>query len=187
MGDVPADAPGRAALVRQAQVADAHLGRGGVRARDLDAGEALHWPCPEPGHPGTPRLFLDRFAHPDGRARLVPVDHVPAAELPDDPYPLRATTGRVLVHYQSGAQTRRVEELAAVVPESLRFCFDLCTRDTAAAGAELAIDWVQGRARCRRCDAMVSLDRPWGRCACGGEDLEVLSGHELIVKDMEVE
>ncbi|WP_339123332.1 molybdopterin oxidoreductase family protein, partial [Pseudonocardia sp. D17] len=73
--------------------------------------------CPEPGHPGTPRLFLDRFAHPDGRARLVPVDHVPAAELPDDPYPLRVTTGRVLVHYQSGAQTRRVEELAAVVPD----------------------------------------------------------------------
>ncbi len=89
----------------------------GITWDRLDAGEALHWPCPEPGHPGTPRLFLDRFAHPDGRARLVPVDHVPAAELPDDPYPLRATTGRVLVHYQSGAQTRRVEELAAVVPD----------------------------------------------------------------------
>jgi assimilatory nitrate reductase catalytic subunit len=63
-------------------------------------------------------LFTERFGHADGRARLVPVDHTPSAELPDEDHPLRATTGRVLVHYQSGAQTRRVAELARVVPES---------------------------------------------------------------------
>jgi assimilatory nitrate reductase catalytic subunit len=90
----------------------------GISYDRLDAGEALHWPCPEPGHPGTPRLFTERFGHADGRARLVPVDHTPSAELPDEDHPLRATTGRVLVHYQSGAQTRRVAELARVVPES---------------------------------------------------------------------
>ncbi|MFC5995520.1 molybdopterin oxidoreductase family protein [Pseudonocardia hispaniensis] len=90
----------------------------GISYARLDAGEALHWPCPGPDHPGTPRLFLDRFAHPDGRARLVPVDLPEPAEPPDDEFPLRATTGRVLVHYQSGTQTRRVDELAAIVPES---------------------------------------------------------------------
>jgi assimilatory nitrate reductase catalytic subunit len=90
----------------------------GISYERLDAGEALHWPCPDVDHPGTPRLFADRFAHPDGRARLVPVDHVGPAEAPDGDYPLRATTGRVLVHYQSGAQTRRVAELAAAVPEA---------------------------------------------------------------------
>ncbi len=90
----------------------------GISYDRLDAGEALHWPCPAEEHPGTPRLFTERFAHADGRARLVPVDHTPAAELPDVEYPLRATTGRVLVHYQSGAQTRRVTELAGVVPEA---------------------------------------------------------------------
>jgi assimilatory nitrate reductase catalytic subunit len=90
----------------------------GIDDDRLDAGEALHWPCPAPGHPGTPRLFLDRFAHPDGRARFVAVDHVEAAELPCAEHPLRATTGRVLVHYQSGAQTRRVPELAGIEPES---------------------------------------------------------------------
>ncbi|WP_343959481.1 molybdopterin oxidoreductase family protein, partial [Pseudonocardia alaniniphila] len=82
-----------------------------------------HWPCParppgEEAHPGSPRLFTERFAHADGRARLVAVDHTDAAELPDAEYPLRATTGRVLVHYQSGAQTRRVRELAGIAPES---------------------------------------------------------------------
>ncbi|MCP2313371.1 molybdopterin oxidoreductase family protein [Kitasatospora paracochleata] len=89
----------------------------GIDYARLDAGEALHWPCPEPGHPGTPRLFLDRFAHPDGRARLAAVDHRDAAELPDGQRPLYATTGRVLAHYQSGAQTRRIPELAAAAPE----------------------------------------------------------------------
>jgi assimilatory nitrate reductase catalytic subunit len=90
----------------------------GISYDRLDAGEALHWPCPAPGHPGTPRLFTERFAHADGRASLVPVDHTPSAELPDAEHPLRAITGRVLVHYQSGAQTRRVAELAGVVGES---------------------------------------------------------------------
>ncbi|MFJ4618172.1 molybdopterin oxidoreductase family protein [Streptomyces sp. NPDC088812] len=67
-------------------------------------------------HPGTPRLFLDRFATPDGRARFVPVSHRPAAEEPDDEYPVLLTTGRVVAQYQSGAQTRRVDELNAAAP-----------------------------------------------------------------------
>ncbi|WP_432186598.1 molybdopterin oxidoreductase family protein [Streptomyces sp. Tue6028] len=67
-------------------------------------------------HPGTPRLFLDRFATEDGRARFVPVSHRPAAEEPDDEYPVLLTTGRVVAQYQSGAQTRRVDELNAAAP-----------------------------------------------------------------------
>jgi assimilatory nitrate reductase catalytic subunit len=83
----------------------------------LDAGESLHWPCSEQRPQGTPRLFLDRFATPDGRARFVPVDHVGPAETDDADYPLVATTGRVLQHYQSGAQTRLVDELSAAAGE----------------------------------------------------------------------
>jgi assimilatory nitrate reductase catalytic subunit len=79
-------------------------------------GDGLHWPCPTPDHPGTPRLFLDSFATPDGRARFVAVDHESTAELPDTDYPYRLTTGRVLAQYQSGAQTRRVPALAAAEP-----------------------------------------------------------------------
>ncbi|MBB0245310.1 molybdopterin-dependent oxidoreductase [Streptomyces alkaliphilus] len=72
-------------------------------------------PRPVP-HPGTPRMFLDRFATPDGRARFVPVQHRPSAEEPDADYPLFLTTGRVQAQYQSGAQTRRVAELNAAAP-----------------------------------------------------------------------
>jgi assimilatory nitrate reductase catalytic subunit len=63
-------------------------------------------------------VFLDGFAHAGGRARFVPVDHRDAAELPDEEYPLFGTTGRILQHYQTGAQTRRVAELAAAAPEA---------------------------------------------------------------------
>jgi assimilatory nitrate reductase catalytic subunit len=100
----------------------------GITWERLDAGEALHWPCPATDHPGTPRLFLTRFPTPDGRARFVPVDHRPAAEEPDSQHPLYVTTGRVLAHYQSGAQTRRVPELMSAEPE----CFVEVNPDTAA-------------------------------------------------------
>ncbi|GAA3541031.1 molybdopterin oxidoreductase family protein [Amycolatopsis ultiminotia] len=90
----------------------------GVSYARLRSGEALHWPVPAEDHAGTPRMFLDRFAHPDGRARFVAVDHGGPAEPPDAEFPLQATTGRVLQHYQSGAQTRRIAELTAVVPEA---------------------------------------------------------------------
>ena len=90
----------------------------GVSYDRLRAGDALYWPVPADDHPGTPRMFLDTFAHPDGRARFVPVEHTGPAELPDDEFPLQATTGRVLQHYQSGAQTRLISELNDVVPEA---------------------------------------------------------------------
>ncbi|SDY06781.1 assimilatory nitrate reductase catalytic subunit [Saccharopolyspora shandongensis] len=83
----------------------------GITYDRLDSGEALHWPCPDSQHPGTPRLFLDGFAHPDGLARFEAVEHRAPAETPEEAFPLTATTGRVLAQYQSGAQTRRVAEL----------------------------------------------------------------------------
>ena len=76
----------------------------------------MFWPCPTPDHAGTPRMFLDSFAHPDGRARFHAVDHRGPAEVPDGDYPVHLTTGRVLAQYQSGAQTRRVRDLPDTGP-----------------------------------------------------------------------
>jgi assimilatory nitrate reductase catalytic subunit len=91
---------------------------GGLSHARLDAEPDLFWPVPAgpTPHPGTPRMFLDRFATPDGRARLIPVDHRgPSEDLRPDA-PLFLITGRVLAHYQSGAQTRRVPELVRSAP-----------------------------------------------------------------------
>jgi assimilatory nitrate reductase catalytic subunit len=71
----------------------------------------VFWPCPSEHHPGSPRLFHGAFATADGRARFHAVEYAPPAEFPDQAYPYFLTTGRVLAHYQSGTQTRRVDEL----------------------------------------------------------------------------
>ncbi|TDW70013.1 molybdopterin oxidoreductase family protein [Kribbella pratensis] len=89
----------------------------GITWERLDAGEELFWPVPHEGHPGTPRLFADGFPTPDGRARVVAVDHRPVADDLNAESPLYLVTGRLLQHYQSGAQTRRVPELAEAEPE----------------------------------------------------------------------
>ncbi|MEV5967988.1 molybdopterin oxidoreductase family protein [Kribbella sp. NPDC051952] len=89
----------------------------GITWERIDAGEALFWPVPSEGHPGTPRLFADGFATPDGRAHVVPVDHRPVADDLNAEAPIYLITGRLLQHYQSGAQTRRVPELAEAEPE----------------------------------------------------------------------
>lgn len=91
----------------------------GITYERIEAENGVFWPSPSIDHPGTPRLFLDKFATDDGRARFHPVQHRPAAEEPDDDYPLYLTTGRVMAQYQSGTQTRRVAALRDLSPEPL--------------------------------------------------------------------
>lgn len=88
----------------------------GISYARIRAENGVFWPCPEPEHPGTPRLFGERFAHPSGRARCFVVPYRPAAEVPDAEYPLFFTTGRYKEHYNSGAQTRRVAQLLDAKP-----------------------------------------------------------------------
>ncbi|MGN9758876.1 molybdopterin oxidoreductase family protein [Streptomyces sp. SD31] len=98
-------------------------------------------------HPGTPRLFLDRFATPDGKARFAPVSHRAIAEEPDDEYPVLLTTGRVVAQYQSGAQTRRVDELNAAAPGPfVELHPRLAARLGAAEGDPVAVVSRRGRA-----------------------------------------
>lgn len=88
----------------------------GIDYAMLDAGEEAYWPYPRGGH-GTPRLFAERFAHPDGLARLVAVTARSGAHPAPAPGELTLVTGRLLEHYQSGAQTRLVPELHDAQPE----------------------------------------------------------------------
>jgi assimilatory nitrate reductase catalytic subunit len=88
----------------------------GITYERIAAEDGVFWPCPSESHPGTPQMFLDAFATPDGRARFVPVEHRPAAEDVDAQFPVYLTTGRLLQHYQSGAQTRRIAALRDAQP-----------------------------------------------------------------------
>jgi formate dehydrogenase major subunit len=77
----------------------------------------LTWPCATPDHPGTPILHSDTFKTADGLGKLIPMEHQPPFELPDDEYPLLLTTGRVVMHYNAGAMTRRSDPLLKRSPE----------------------------------------------------------------------
>jgi assimilatory nitrate reductase catalytic subunit len=93
----------------------------GIDYAMLNRGEAAYWPYPA-GGTGTPRLFLDTFAHPDGKAVMTAVTprrrRTPAANPDPAAKTMTLITGRLLEHYQSGAQTRRVSELLATRPEA---------------------------------------------------------------------
>jgi len=89
----------------------------GISYQRIVAEDGVFWPCPSIDQPGSPRLFLDRFATDDGRAKFHPVEHLPSAEMPSQDFPYFLTTGRLLTQYQSGTQTRRIPDLNAVEPE----------------------------------------------------------------------
>jgi assimilatory nitrate reductase catalytic subunit len=89
----------------------------GITWERIEREEGVFWPCPSEEHPGSPRLFAERFAHPDGRARFHALEYAPPAEEPNADYPFRLTTGRVVYHYLSGNQTRRLGFLNSQAPE----------------------------------------------------------------------
>ena len=86
----------------------------GITYERIEREGGVFWPCPTEEHPGTPRLFADGFPTPTGRARFHPVRYEPPAEATDAEFPLVLTTGRLLAHYQSGTQTRRVGPLLGI-------------------------------------------------------------------------
>ncbi|MGA2963486.1 MAG: molybdopterin oxidoreductase family protein, partial [Candidatus Korobacteraceae bacterium] len=92
----------------------------GMSWEHIDKNNGVFWPCPEPGHPGTPRLYEGgKFGHPDGKAHFVPIEWRPSAEMPDEEYPIVLTTGRVVSHFLSGTQTRRIGGLLDQCPQPL--------------------------------------------------------------------
>jgi anaerobic selenocysteine-containing dehydrogenase len=92
----------------------------------------LQWPIPDPSHPGTPRLYgTGRFPTPDGRARLVAVEHDPLVEPPDNHYPLTLTTGRVRDHWHTLTRTAKSPALIARTREPI---LEMHLRDARRAG-----------------------------------------------------
>jgi hydrogenase nickel incorporation protein HypA/HybF len=82
----------------------------------------------------------------------------------------------------------RVGKLAAVVSESLRFCFEVVARETPAEGAELEIQELAVVARCDGCDHQWEIENAVFNCPrCGSGAIEMLSGRELDIDSIELE
>ncbi|HEX3281655.1 MAG TPA: formate dehydrogenase subunit alpha [Pyrinomonadaceae bacterium] len=89
----------------------------GITWEKIERQNGVFWPCPTEDHPGTPRLFEERFYHPDGKAKFHAIEYNPPNEVPDDEFPLILTSGRVVYQYLSGNQTRRIGFLVEQCPE----------------------------------------------------------------------
>ncbi|HTZ45745.1 MAG TPA: hydrogenase maturation nickel metallochaperone HypA [Jatrophihabitans sp.] len=79
-----------------------------------------------------------------------------------------------------------VGTLAGVLPDALRFCFELAADGTPLAGAQLDISEPGGLAHCRHCGADFGVDGLILLCPCGSADVRVLSGQQLRILSVEV-
>ena len=116
-------------------------GDAGVSHARVERGESLQWPVWSAEHPSTPILHAGGFVR--GKGKFHAIDHVPAAELPDQEYPFILTTGRVLYHWHGGELSRRARGLLEVYPETL---VEISSEDAARIGLD-GERWVRLRSR----------------------------------------
>ena len=81
----------------------------------------------------------------------------------------------------------KVGKLSAVIPDNLRFCFEVAAKDTAVEGAELVIEEIPVEARCNVCGHFWTITQPEFSCPeCQSGSIEMLSGRELDIESIEV-
>jgi formate dehydrogenase alpha subunit len=100
-------------MVEIASLTPSYAGISYERIKD----SGLTWPCPNPDHPGTPVLHINKFTK--GKGIFFCIDYQASAELPDAEYPFVLTTGRVHEHYHTGTMTRKGTALNRLYPEAL--------------------------------------------------------------------
>jgi len=97
----------------------------------------------------------------------------------------------IVSEHARGSKVKRVRlevgKLSAIMPEALKFCFDVVAKDTELEGATLEIIEISGKAVCRDCGLDVELETLVTKCTCGSRNLERKSGEELNIKEMELE
>ena len=82
----------------------------------------------------------------------------------------------------------KIGKLSSVVPESLRFCFDIVSKDSAIAGAQLIIEEIPVTARCKSCDHHWTIEGPAFSCPqCGSGSIQLMTGQELDIASIELE
>jgi formate dehydrogenase major subunit len=92
------------------------LSLAGITWGRLEAEDAVCYPLNAESGLSDEVIFTSGFPTPNGRAKIVPVDLLPSAELPDSNFLLVLTTGRMLEHWHTGAMTRCSTMLNAQEP-----------------------------------------------------------------------
>ncbi len=82
----------------------------GVSFKRLDELGSVQWPCNDANPEGVPIMHINGFAR--GKGKFVVTEYIPTDERTGSRFPLLLTTGRILSHYNVGAQTRRTANVA---------------------------------------------------------------------------
>jgi formate dehydrogenase major subunit len=88
----------------------------GITYERLERAGGIQWPCPSENHPGTPTMFVGRFATPDGLGHFQVVQYGDPAETTDAEYPYVLTNGRLIFHFHTGTMSRRTKRLDDEAP-----------------------------------------------------------------------
>ena len=81
-----------------------------------------------------------------------------------------------------------IGELSGVVPDSIEFCFEACSKGTVLEGARLKLELVPAIGSCPACSRELPISSLFDACSdCGAFGLGIVSGEELRVKELELE
>lgn len=97
----------------------------------------------------------------------------------------------IVREHAAGQPVQRVHldvgHLRQVVPDTLRFHWDILVGGTTLEGSSLEINHVPVVVRCRACDATSTLDEPLFLCAdCDSSEVDVTAGEELLVTSLDL-
>lgn len=82
----------------------------------------------------------------------------------------------------------KIGEMSGVLADSIHSCFDTVKRNTIACDAELLIEHIPLTGRCRDCGINFLIDGYQFVCsACNSNKIEIISGKELLIDELEVE
>lgn len=79
-----------------------------------------------------------------------------------------------------------IGKLSAIMPDAIRFCFDICSKDTLLEDAKLEINEIPGLGRCQSCGAEIELEEIFDLCSCGSNQVTCIAGEVLKIKEIEV-
>lgn len=80
--------------------------------------------------------------------------------------------------------------LSGVIPDALRFCFDVCSSGTIADGATLNIEIIPARWRCRLCSTIAdSSDMPIAPTCpqCASREMDLIDGRQFQLVSIEID
>jgi hydrogenase nickel incorporation protein HypA/HybF len=102
-----------------------------------------------------------------------------------------ASVATIVTEHAAGRPVEAVRldvgHLRQVVPETLRYSWDIVVAGTPLDGAALEINHIPAVLACRACGASTTIDVPVLRCGtCNSLEVDLTSGEELLVRSLEL-